>query len=199
MALAGNHYALQTLKTRFSLCVRCNKCCKKHNDISYSLKQVIHDCLENILLIRRKRKNSVWRPVAPRPGRPRPQKYVVCWYYTKETGCKQHGSRCTFARCSEEAALWNVMKHEKLTIPQIVNMIKQNQKTQQSNSQKKRGKFDCTLCQVHFPTVEKLMNHCFTVKHRRLIFEDTSQTWKYRDPPPTYKDLKLCGRYLYEV
>ncbi|XP_016431351.1 helicase with zinc finger domain 2-like [Sinocyclocheilus rhinocerous] len=196
MALAGNHNFLQTLKTRFSLCVRCNKCCKKHNEISYSLNQVIHDCSEDILLIKRKRKNSVWRPVAHRPGRPRPGKYVVCQYYTKETGCKQHGSRCTFARSSEEAAIWNVMKHEKLTIPKIVNMTKQNQRTPQSKSRRKGGQFACTLCQVHFPKAEKLMNHCFTVKHRRLIFDETYQTWKYRDPPPTYKDLKLCGRSL---
>uniref|UniRef100_A0A9J7XFQ1 Helicase with zinc finger 2a n=1 Tax=Cyprinus carpio carpio TaxID=630221 RepID=A0A9J7XFQ1_CYPCA len=67
-------------------------------------------------------------------------------------------------------------------------MIKQNQRTLQG------GQFNCTFCHVHFPTDEELMNHCFTVKHRRLIFEDTgtSQTWKYRDPPSTYKDLKLC-------
>lgn len=86
------------------------------------------------------------------------------------------------------------MKDEKLTIPKLVKVIKQNQRTLQ-----KRGEFDCTLCQVHIPNDEELMNHCFTVKHRRLIYEDTSQTWKYRDPPPTYKDLKLCERYLYEV
>ncbi|XP_059426335.1 helicase with zinc finger domain 2-like [Carassius carassius] len=196
MALAGNHHFLQTLKQRFSLCFRCDKCCKKHDEISYSLNQVIHDCSEDILLIKRKRKNSVWRPVAPRPGRPRPNKYVVCRYYTKETGCKRHGSRCTFARCSEEAALWNVMKKENLTIPQIVNMTKHNQRTSQSKSGRKAEQFACTLCQVHFPTAEKLMNHCFTVKHRRLIFEDTSQSWKYRDPPSTYKDLKLCERSL---
>ncbi|XP_073707802.1 3'-5' exoribonuclease HELZ2-like [Garra rufa] len=195
MALAENHQVLQTLKKRFHLCVRCSKCCTKHNEILYSLSQVIHDCSEGILLIRRKGKNSKWRPVAPRPSRPRPRKYVVCWYYTKETGCKQHGSRCTFARCSEEAALWNIMKNEKLTISQIVNMIKQTQGTLQSKSQKKRRQFACTLCQVHLPTAEELMNHCFTVKHRRLIFDDTSQSWKYRDPP-THKDLKLCGRSL---
>ncbi|XP_043088069.1 helicase with zinc finger domain 2 [Puntigrus tetrazona] len=198
MALAGNpdSNVLQTLKERFSLCVRCNKCCEKQNEISYSLNQVIHDCPEDILLIRRKRKNSAWRPVAPRPGRPRPQRYAVCWYYTKETGCIQHGNRCTFARCSEEAALWNVMKHENLTIPQIINMTKQNPREPQSKSQRKRRRFACTLCQAQFPKAEKLMNHCFTVKHRRQIFEDTSQTWKYRDPPPAYKDLKLCERSL---
>ncbi|XP_016118989.1 helicase with zinc finger domain 2-like [Sinocyclocheilus grahami] len=88
------------------------------------------------------------------------------------------------------------MKREKLTIPKIVNMTKQNQRTPQSKSRRKGGQFACTLCQVHFPKAEKLMNHCFTVKHRRRIFDETSQTWKYRDPPPTYKDLKLCGRSL---
>ncbi|XP_052414063.1 helicase with zinc finger domain 2 isoform X2 [Carassius gibelio] len=71
-------------------------------------------------------------------------------------------------------------------------MIKQNQRTLQG------GQFDCTFCHIHFPTDEELKNHCFTVNHRRLIFEDTgtSQSWKYRDPPPTYKDLKLCQRFL---
>ncbi|KAK2889663.1 hypothetical protein Q8A67_015038 [Cirrhinus molitorella] len=88
------------------------------------------------------------------------------------------------------------MKDKNLTIPQIVNVIKQNQRKLQSKSQEKAGQFDCTLCRVHFPTDEELMNHCFTVKHRRLIFEDTSEKWKYRDPPPTSKDLKLCERSL---
>ncbi|XP_073708722.1 LOW QUALITY PROTEIN: 3'-5' exoribonuclease HELZ2-like [Garra rufa] len=94
------------------------------------------------------------------------------------------------------AALWNVMKDEKLTIPKLENMIKQNQRTLKLKSQEKGVKFHCTLCQVHFPTDEELKNHCFTVKHRRLIFEDTSQSWKYRDPPPTHKDRKLCERSL---
>ncbi len=196
MALTGN---LQALLETYKLCVGCTTCCKKQNEILYSHKEIIHNCSENILLIKRQANDSAWRPVAPLPDFPRPAKYVVCWHFTVESGCTQHGGRCTYARSSEEAALWNLMRDEKLTRPQIVNMIKRNQRTLQSKSQEKRGKFDCTLCQIHFPTDEELMNHCFTVKHRRLIFEDASQTWKYRDPPPTYKDLKLCGRYLYEV
>lgn len=38
------------------------------------------------------------------------------------------------------------------------------------------------------------MNHCFTVEHRKLIFEDSSSQWKHRDPAQSYKDLKLCER-----
>ncbi|KTF83755.1 hypothetical protein cypCar_00027252 [Cyprinus carpio] len=183
------HHNLQTLLESHKLCVRCKKCCIKHNEISYSYKEIIHNCSENILLIKQRDNNSLWRPVAPLPDFPRPSKYVVCWYFTEGTGCTQHGRKCSYARSSEEAALWNIMKDEKLTIPKLVKVIKQNQRTLQ-----KRGEFDCTLCQVHIPNDEELMNHCFTVKHRRLIYEDTSQTWKYRDPPPTYKDLKLCER-----
>uniref|UniRef100_A0A671RZU2 C2H2-type domain-containing protein n=1 Tax=Sinocyclocheilus anshuiensis TaxID=1608454 RepID=A0A671RZU2_9TELE len=113
------------------------------------------------------------------------ESYKLC--VSCKNGCTQHEGRCTYARSSEEAALWNVMKDENLTIPKLVKMIKQNQRTLQG------GQFDCTFCHIHFPTDEELMNHCFTVNHRRLIFEDTgtSQTWKYRDPPPTYKDLKF--------
>ncbi|XP_059415587.1 helicase with zinc finger domain 2 [Carassius carassius] len=191
MAFVGNHHNLQTLLESHKLCVRCNKCCKKHNEISYTFKEIFHYCSENILLIKQKGNSSSWRPVAPLPHFPRPSKYVVCWYFTEDAGCTQHGSKCSYARSSEEAALWNVMKDENLTIPKLVKVIKQNQRTLQ-----KRGEFDCTLCQVHIPNDEELMNHCFTVKHRRLIFEDTSPTWKYRDPPPTYKDLKLCERSL---
>ncbi|XP_058635595.1 helicase with zinc finger domain 2-like [Onychostoma macrolepis] len=193
MALTGNLQAL--LETR-KLCVRCNKCCKKHNEISYSHKEIIHNCSEDILLIKQQGNNSLWRPVNPLPGHPRPPKYVVCWYFTKESGCIQHRGRCTYARSSEEAVLWNIMKVKNLTIPKLVKVIKQKQRTLQSKSQEKGGQFDCTFCRIHFPTDEELMNHCFTVKHRRLIFEDTSRTWKYRDPPPTHKDLKLCGRSL---
>ncbi|XP_043088068.1 helicase with zinc finger domain 2-like [Puntigrus tetrazona] len=186
MALLEN---LQALLEPYKLRITCKKCCKKHNEISYDYKETSHNCSEDILLIKRKGDNSLWRPVAPRPGHPRPHephKYVVCWYFTEGSGCSQHGSRCTFARSSEEAALWNIMKDKNLTIAKLVKMLKQNQRTQQG------GQFDCTFCKNHFQTEEDLMNHCFTVKHRRLIFEDTSQTWKYRDPPPAYKDLKLC-------
>ncbi|XP_058635593.1 helicase with zinc finger domain 2-like [Onychostoma macrolepis] len=198
MAFAGNHHNLQTLQESYELCVGCNKCFKKQKEISYSYKQISHICSENTLLIKRKGNNSVWRPVAPLPDFPRPYKYVVCWHFTEESGCKQHGSRCTFARSSEEAALWNIMKDENWTIPKLVKVIKPNQRTLQSKSQEKGRQFDCTFCRIHFPTDEKLMNHCFSVKHRRLIFEDTgtSQTWEYRDPPPTHKDLKLCERSL---
>ncbi|XP_058635594.1 helicase with zinc finger domain 2-like [Onychostoma macrolepis] len=192
MALIGS---LQALLETYKLCVRCNKCCKIHNKISYSYKEIIHNCSEDILLIKQKGSNSLWRPVGPLPSCPRPSEYDVCWYFTEKSGCTKHGNECTYARSSEEAALWNIMD-ENLGIPQIVNMIKQNQRMLQSKSQEKGRQFDCTFCQVHFQTDEELMNHCFTVKHRRLIFEDTSQTWTYRDPPPTHKDLKLCGRSL---
>lgn len=180
----------------FDLCLRCKKCCRELRKISYSLNQTIHNCSENILLIRWKGQSSVWRPVAPLPEFPKPLMYVACRFYTEERGCTKHESRCSFARCPEEASVWNIMKDENLTIPQIVKEIKRNRRTLQSKPQEKGRSLDCTLCQERFPTDEEFMNHCFTVKHRRLIFEDTSMQWKYRDPPLTYKDLKLCERYL---
>lgn len=54
----------------------------------------------------------------------------------------------------------------------------------------------CKLCSQQFNTEEELMNHCFTVEHRKQIFEDTSSQWKHRNPAQSYKDLKLCERYL---
>ncbi|KAK9973867.1 hypothetical protein ABG768_024568 [Culter alburnus] len=196
MAHVGNHHNLPTLQEKFDLCVRCKKCCRKLSDIQYSLYQTIHKCSENILLVRQKGQSSVWRPVAPLPEFPKPAAYVACRFYIEGRGCTKHESRCSFARCSEEASVWNVMKDENLTIPQLVNVIKRNQRTLQSKPQEKGRLLDCMLCRQRFPSREEFMNHCFTVKHRRLIFEDTSLKWKYRDPPLTYKDLKLCERSL---
>lgn len=198
MALAGNHQKLQALQA-FNLCVRCRKCCRKLGDISYSLNQIIHNCSDDVLLVRRKGQSSVWRPVGPLPKFPIPLKYVVCWFYTEERGCTEHGSRCSFARSREEASVWNVMKDEDLTIPQLVKEIKRKQRTLQPKPREKGGPSDCPLCQDRFPSHEDFMNHCFSVKHRRLIFEDTSLQWKYRNPPLTNKDLKLCERYLSDV
>ncbi|XP_051996512.1 LOW QUALITY PROTEIN: helicase with zinc finger domain 2 [Xyrauchen texanus] len=327
MAFGGNPKNLRTLQERYNVCVRCNQCIKRgSSDISYSLLRVNHKCSENILLIKRQGCQLVWRPVSALPDFPRPQTYNTCWYYNEAHGCRQHGNRCTYARSEEEAALWNFMKDEDLTIPQLVNLIKTNpwsppdgdrttleclaaverfisvfkgrfvevckrcfhlvpqkisyklQSAQctsghgwqpllafykkdkqsrdiyteirplprqqshiancmyvakgepckhgdqrcgfahnevemavwraesreglnrldllQSKSQNRRQPFYCKLCNGKFPTNEAFMNHCFTLAHRRLIFEDSSSLWTYRDPPPTIKDLKLCTRYL---
>ncbi|XP_051562534.1 helicase with zinc finger domain 2-like [Myxocyprinus asiaticus] len=326
MAFGGVTNYIQTLQERYDLCVRCNQCTRRGSGkISYSLIGVNHECSENILLVKYKGKGSVWRPVATLPDFPRPHRYDVCWYYSEEHGCKEHGNRCTYARSEEEAALWNFIKDEDLTIPQLVNLIKTNpcsspedrttlehltaveriisvfkgrfvelckrcfhvvpqkisfklqngkctnghswqpllayckkdeqsrdiyteirplprqqsnidycryvangepcrhgdhhcsfahnkvemavwraERTEglnrlellQSKSQDRRQQFYCKLCDRKFTTNEDFMNHCFTLGHRRLIFEDSSFLWKYRDPPPTNKDLKLCARYL---
>ncbi|XP_051567604.1 helicase with zinc finger domain 2 [Myxocyprinus asiaticus] len=197
MAFGGNTKNLRTLQERYNACVRCNQCIKRgSNEISYSLLRVNHKCSENILLIKRKDYRLVWRPVAALPDFPRPQRYDVCLHYSEEHGCRQHGNRCTYARSEEEADLWNFMKDEDLTIPQLVNLIKTNPWSPQLKSQDRRQQFYCKLCNGKFPTNEDFMNHCFTLEHRRLIFEDSSSPWKYRDPPPTNKDLKLCTRYL---
>ncbi|TRY98909.1 hypothetical protein DNTS_032004 [Danionella cerebrum] len=201
MAHSNNHHKLRVFLETHSLCVRCERCCEKSGNISFSPLRTTHKCSENLLLIRQKDSNSVWRPVAPLPNIQtpkyvtRPSQYKVCWHYTEARGCQSHGNRCTFARSPEEAALWNIMKEEHLSIPQIVKILQLNQPRQPPVVQNRRG-FGCLLCHKHFSTDENFKNHCFTVQHRRRIFEDDSERWQYREPPPSYKDVKLCDRFL---
>ncbi|KAL6458357.1 hypothetical protein MHYP_G00335870 [Metynnis hypsauchen] len=337
---AENHN-LRKLQETYDLCVRCSRCCKGKTDISYNLVALPHQCPRNILLARQKGNNKKWRAVAQRPKFPQPSRYEVCWHYTEGKGCKVHGQRCSYARSTEEAAVWNFLKNEWLDFTQLINMLpngstfpthqenlapslgcleavkqilsnfqgtfvelckncfhdspqkissreqgtvctghswspilvfrqdgeqkrviydeirplpkhnirqwnyckyvkkgepcwhgahrcwfahsciektvweseskgildrsrllhaSQRRQSQSSGassrtvSQERERQHYCQVCKSQFPSNEEFLNHCFTVKHRKLIYEDTSSTWQYRDPPWTTKVFKLCER-----
>ncbi|XP_036427088.1 helicase with zinc finger domain 2 [Colossoma macropomum] len=337
---AGN-YNLHKLQETYDLYVGCSRCCKGKTDISYNLVALAHQCPRNILLARQKGNNKEWRPVVQRPTFPNPSRYEVCWYFAEGKGCTVHGQRCSYARSTEEAAVWNVLKNERLDFTQLINMLpngstfpshqenlapssgcleavqeilssfqgtfvelckncfhdsprKISTREQgtlctghswspilvfRQNGQQKRVVYDqirplpkrnvrqwnyckyvkkgepcwhgahrcwfahsdiemtvwmseskgildrsrllhasqrrqsqssgassravsqererqhyCEVCKSQFPSNEEFLNHCFTVKHRKLIYEDTSPTWLYRDPPWTSKVFKLCER-----
>ncbi|XP_061076582.1 helicase with zinc finger domain 2 [Conger conger] len=58
-----------------------------------------------------------------------------------------------------------------------------------------RQKFYCKVCKREFSSEESFMNHCASLDHERMIFEDVITEWKYR-PPPVNVNLvfQLCQR-----
>ncbi|XP_069727596.1 3'-5' exoribonuclease HELZ2 [Phaenicophaeus curvirostris] len=109
----GPAVPLSSLQQQLELRLVCSKCSVKENEITYHLRDVEHKCMYEILLARRRR-SAVWRKVSRRPGFPNPAHYTVCRYYVVGQGCRKHMNQCTFARCVEEAMVWNFERDQRL-------------------------------------------------------------------------------------
>ncbi|XP_066521197.1 3'-5' exoribonuclease HELZ2 [Hoplias malabaricus] len=135
--------------------------------------------------------------------RPLPKNRMLQWKYCKyvEKGdpCWHGSHRCWFAHSRIEMTVWESESSGSLDRSHLLQ-ASQRQQPQSSGtgsraaSQERKRQHHCLVCNCHFPTNEEFMNHCFTAKHRKLIFEDAPFTWKYRDPPLTSKTFKLCER-----
>ncbi|NWH78844.1 HELZ2 Helicase, partial [Piaya cayana] len=110
----GPAVPLSNLQQQLELRLVCSKCSVKENEITYHLRDVEHKCMYEILLARRRRRSAVWRKVSRRPEFPNPAHYAVCRYYVVGQGCRKHMDLCTFARCTEEAMVWNFERDQRL-------------------------------------------------------------------------------------
>ncbi|CAH6776633.1 Helz2 [Phodopus roborovskii] len=108
--------SLAELYAQVDLCLGCPHCTQCLNESTYILREVQHDCLREILLVRYKQdaRGKVWRKVGRRPSFPRPSRYEVCRYYSPGLGCRRHRNRCTFASSSEEALVWTFERKHNL-------------------------------------------------------------------------------------
>ncbi|XP_076870212.1 3'-5' exoribonuclease HELZ2 [Brachyhypopomus gauderio] len=145
-----------------------------------------------------KQKRVTYDEVRPRPKQ-NVQRWKYCRYVENGEPCWHGPKRCWFAHSEIEMAVWECETRGNLDRSYLLRL---SQSAQLKNSgtkshgtpQKQERQHYCHVCKVQLPTYEEFMNHCFTVKHRRLIFEDTAFTWKYRDPPLTKKTFGLCER-----
>ncbi|XP_061486900.1 helicase with zinc finger domain 2 [Rhineura floridana] len=98
---------LDGLQEQVTLYLACSKCSQQENESTYSLKEVEHHCMMEILLAKRKgKRGKPWRKVNRRPSFPNPTHYDICRYYVPGLGCTKHRNRCTFAWSKEEAIVW---------------------------------------------------------------------------------------------
>lgn len=119
---------LSPLLRTHELRAACRCCCKQKAEITFCLVERSHQCQRNILLARQIDLNH-WRPINPLPPYPRPMKYEVCWHFKEGFGCTSHGKRCSFARSSEEANIWNFLKNSGLLdYRALINMLEHRTK-----------------------------------------------------------------------
>ncbi|XP_023651081.2 3'-5' exoribonuclease HELZ2 [Paramormyrops kingsleyae] len=196
-----------TVSRTVNLHVACSWCCKKENEITFSVISQDHpQCTGDILLARWEGSPEKLRHIKCPPAFPKPREYVPCWYFVEGCGCTFHGKRCAFARSSEEAAVWNFLKEKHLDYSQLINLVKRVQFLNQNKSPEhppnqpmqplvSSPQFHCKVCKKWFSSEERFMNHCSTPEHERMIFTDATVEWKHRDPPENVnQSYKICER-----
>ncbi|KAL7891675.1 hypothetical protein AOLI_G00011510 [Acnodon oligacanthus] len=122
-----------------------------------------------------------------------------CKYVIKGEPCWHGAHRCWFAHSGIEKTVWESESKGILDRSHLLHASQRRQSqssgaSSRTVSQERERQHYCQVCKSQFPSNEEFLNHCFTVKHRKLIYEDTSSTWQYRDPPWTTKVFKLCER-----
>ncbi|XP_035517753.1 helicase with zinc finger domain 2-like [Morone saxatilis] len=125
MSASGSQ--LVPLLSTHDLKLVCAQCSVKEKEITYTLKSVYHQCARDLLLCKAKG-GSKWRPVSKRPTFPNPNQYEVCYFFVEGSGCTHHKNRCTFARSSEEAAVWTFEKHQRLDHVLLCHLIAQSER-----------------------------------------------------------------------
>ncbi|XP_048877851.1 helicase with zinc finger domain 2 [Brienomyrus brachyistius] len=192
-----------TVSRTVNLHVACFCCCKAENEITFSVIWQDHpQCAGNILLARWEGSHEKLRPVKCPPAFPKPQKYFPCWYFVEGCGCTLHGIRCTYARSSEEAAVWNFLKEQHLDYSQLIGLVKRVQNKSPGHPPNQpvqplvsSPQFHCQVCKKWFSSGERFMEHCSTPEHERMIFTDATVEWKHRDPPENVNQpYKICER-----
>lgn len=203
--MSVNGSTLTPLLSTHDLRLRCRQCCIKEKEITYSLKSVQHQCARTLLLCRVKG-GSKWRPVDQRPTIVNPSRYVVCYFFEEGRGCTEHKNRCSFARSSEEAAVWNFEKQHRLDHVFLCLLVNQfDESCDQPNDHKPRSDiFDtlelnvaCNLCLVKERettcTIRSVSHAC----HRDLLLVKTRASDKYRpvSKRPTHGQFGAAVQY----
>lgn len=186
MSTSGSR--LDPLLSTHDLKLVCAECCVRENEVTYRLKSVHHQCVNNLLLCKAK-DGSKWRPVSKRPMFPKPSQYEVCHFFREGFGCTLHRNRCSFARSSEEAAVWTFEKHHGLNHEFLCHLIPQfDRRPDQLDSPNSLGdilatldlKVVCDLCCVKENeityTVKSGRHEC----HKKLLLVKTKASDKWR-------------------
>ncbi|KAI4884903.1 hypothetical protein NFI96_031681, partial [Prochilodus magdalenae] len=127
------------------------------------------------------------------------QQWNYCRYVENGEPCWHGADRCWFAHSHIEMAVWKLESTGSLDRSHLLHASQRRQSqssgaSSRSASRERERQHYCHVCKCQFPSNEEFMNHCFSVKHKKLIFGDSSYTWKFREPPLEGKVFKLCER-----
>ncbi|KAI4884900.1 hypothetical protein NFI96_031685, partial [Prochilodus magdalenae] len=144
------------------------------------------------------KKRVVYDEIRPLPKR-NIQRWRYCRYVENGEPCWHGAHRCWFAHSHIEMAVWKLESKGSLDRSHLLHASQRRQSqssgaSSRSASRERERQHYCHVCKCQFPSNEEFMNHCFSVKHKKLIFGDSSYTWKFREPPLEGKVFKLCER-----
>ncbi|KAM4729429.1 3'-5' exoribonuclease HELZ2-like [Anableps anableps] len=105
----------------------CDLCSNQENEVTFSIQSVIHKCSRSLLLAKGKA-STQWKVISERPtgGNMGPSViYKVCDYFVEGSGCPKHtlGQGCTYARSSEEVAVWNYLREKKISKTELIRHV----------------------------------------------------------------------------
>lgn len=192
---------LQPLLLEYDLRVACVQCCNQMRQVTYTLKSVKHTCAEDLLLCRTKG-GSYWRPVAERPTFPSPARYELCHFFVEGSGCQQHRNRCSFARSTEEAAVWTFEKCHRLDRQLLCHLLTQPAEAACPPAgdifESLDVKLVCNLCSVRLKettfTLKPLQHQC----PRRLLLVKTKKSDVWRPVSERPASIRLGQNIAYQ-
>ncbi len=203
--MSASASTLANLLSTHDLKLVCPQCSVKQKEITYTLKSIRHQCARSVLLCKAKT-GSKWRPISRRPEFPNPSQYEVCCFFVEGLGCTRHKNRCTFARSSEEAAVWTFEKHHRLDHVSLCHLIAQSDRgsDQPNNSGPLGGllatldlKAVCDLCSIKEKeityTVQSVSHKCS--RNLLLVKAKASNQWRPVSERPTSGQFGSNVRY----
>ncbi|KAM3922801.1 3'-5' exoribonuclease HELZ2 [Leptodactylus fuscus] len=204
--------SLTKLLEHVELHLACITCAKKKLRISYSYQPMKHNCSAQKLLARSKERSNenVWYEVRPRPSYPIPARYVVCWHFEPEKGCKRHQQNCTFAWSKEEVLVWSFERTNNLERHQLKSMLLPTPLPATTFTEPKDlkdiliqfgGQFQdiCEQCFYQSPPKVILTELCQS--HPRpmpllahIVIDDTKKQCNIIRPLPSTYHIRLCSQ-----
>ncbi|KAM4588239.1 3'-5' exoribonuclease HELZ2-like [Odontesthes bonariensis] len=183
----------------------CSRCSAQETETTYSVTSPQHQCERTVLLCKAKG-GSKWRPVSRRPTFPIPSHYQVCWFFKEGRGCTEHKNRCTFARSTEEAAVWTFEKQHGLNHQSLRNLVAESERgPEQPNGDgpllfaQLDLKAACELCSVKVKEITFNLQPVIHKCGRNLLLakSKSSNQWRQISERPTGGNIGL--NVLYKV
>ncbi|XP_037345942.2 helicase with zinc finger domain 2-like isoform X1 [Pungitius pungitius] len=128
----GNADPLGDLLSILELKAVCDQCFVNEKEMTYIVQSISHKCSRDLLLARGNAHHQ-WRPVSERPTGAhigRNVLYQVCRFNVEGSVCTEHGPQCTFARSSEEAVIWNLLRDRRIDKGELIRLVIESERMQ---------------------------------------------------------------------
>ncbi|XP_067095662.1 3'-5' exoribonuclease HELZ2 [Osmerus mordax] len=170
---------ISTLLQKHDFYIGCGLCCKQEITVSFDQ----HHCHRDMLFAKEREGYHVWLRVSDLPSFPNPKEYFVCKGYKEGNGCDLHGQRCTFAKSSVEAVVWNFLKQNGFSYSDLISLIRKEkgfplEPTIHANHQRLKEQI-----QSQFPgKFIQVCKTCFHSKRQRAVLKGSTITCSYTQP-----------------